>query len=196
MSHNNKAVRIAKQIEEKFGNQVVVNVDRDYVWIAGDTYPIKHILKQDYGAHWARKKAQWYINCTDKTKSSNGKSASRKTKKSSKSVVPQLTFNVSWGTRIDEKSIVFGRQDIQAASIQKAKAVATKTVTDWVNSESTDERVIKRQKSFKSAMGLTCRWERIQDSKKSGLPFTIKKMGTWMGVLWFGEYILLKQVSK
>lgn len=203
MSHNNKAARIAKQIKEKFGDQVVVNVDRDYVWISGDTYHIKDILKRDYGARWGRKRQEWWINCTDKSKkSTNGKpaaaSAKASTKKSKKPKTDEnlLDFSVSWGTIVDEKSIVYGRVGIQAASIQKAKAIATRTVNDWISSETDDQRVKDRQESFRSSMSLTCKWDRIIKSEKTGLPFAMKRMGTWMGVLWFGEYILLKQVSE
>lgn len=197
---------LAKEIRERFGDQITVRVDRDYVWISGDTFPIKNILRKEYGAGWAGKKQEWYINCvprddvnTAKPKATKARRSTAKKKSSTKQQKSQPLFSISWGTQVDGRAIRFGVVEFNAGSLQKAKPIATKFVKDWVAMETTDEKMKTRQELIENAMSLSGpagnKWSRQQTSKKTGLPFTMKRIGQWVHV-WAGDYMLLKQLSK
>lgn len=176
-------------LEQQFGDQIDVSIDRDWVWVGGETYSIRNDLKL-LGAKWARNKQQWYIICNGE----NGKTLKKnKTKKKkAKKKVDLIRFRLSWGAYDDERLMSYGVTEIEAVSEARAKVIATQSVKGWAQPhKDDDERTIRHRQQISSAIKLgNGKWKR-SISKETNKFIYFKRLG---GMWSQGEYIALKQL--
>lgn len=194
-----------QQLQQDFGEQITISVERNWVWIGGETYPIKNQLKEKYNARFSSKRKEWYIVCSTskiipkkaakQTSVKIPKGTNKVTKK--KNGKPLLRYRLSWGTsRGTTKLYKYEEVEIEAVSFTRAKVLATQTVKKWAEPhEFDDEQMAARRTYIRTSLHMgnnSDRWRGEVKSKKDGKPFITKKLG---GMWSQGEYIALKLIS-
>ena len=185
---------VKTELEQKFGSQIQVSVDRDWVWIDGETYSIRGDLKS-LGARWASHKGQWYIICADKSDMIPNTS-NRKPKKKAKKPKPKvdlIRFRLSWGAPVAgyTKVLAYGSTEIEAVSEHRAKVIATQSVKAWAQQRCDDQKINSYRQQILSSMKMgNGKWKR-SISKETNKPLYFKRLG---GMWSRGEYIALKQL--
>ena len=127
----------AKQAIEKLG--LTAEIDRDWIRITGDSYPVKDELKA-IGCFFGGKQKKWFWKPetepkpkSDKTASTASKpaKAKKKRKPANRRKAGEQKFEVTWGINHSKGTARMGKAVVYAESISKAKPKATKTVKAW-----------------------------------------------------------------
>ena len=209
---------VKRTLEERYGDKIKLEIDRDYVWVGGQTYGIKDELKADFGAQY--RKRGWFVDCrrtlpiekqpqkskrkrteAEQVKVREQRKVERKRKaarrKAKRPQIPDIQFEVSWGSADlspNEKMRAFGKSEFDAKTFTAAKAKATQLVRLWAeeNDKKTTESLKLMRQTIHTAMQLgRGKWSQKKVSEKTGRTFAVKHLGG----MWGGGYILLKQVT-
>lgn len=151
---------------------LTVEMDRDWLWISGDTFPHRETLGA-LGCRYSGKRKAWYLKPDSKQKST-AKTAKRATKKKSE---PKPNFEVRCGTTDSGKTVYFEKGHIFAKDWDDAKRKATRYCNDWAKPEDTDA---KRYFAGDVRLASKKRWGTIQKTKK-GTEYMVKHL-SFMGI--------------